>query len=93
MSRQKGSPKTGGRQKGTPNKFTMSVKEGLEHAWQGIGGAAHLTAWARENPTEFYKLLAKLLPKSLDVTIKDEISTILEAARRRAADVNDSTRH
>lgn len=84
--------KTGGRQKGSPNKLTLSVKQGLEYAWAGIGGAEHLTAWAKENPTEFYKLLAKLLPRSLDVTIKDEISTILETARRRAADL-DATRH
>ncbi len=59
--------KTGGRQKGTPNKFTMTVKEGLEHAWAGIGGAEHLTAWARENPTEFYKLYGRLIPQDVAV--------------------------
>lgn len=84
--------KTGGRQKGTPNKLTASVKEGLELAWQGIGGVEHLTNWARENPGDFYKLLAKLLPRDMHVTIKDEIATVLESARRRAAGT-DATRH
>lgn len=89
MAAPKGHKRYGGRAKGTPNKVTASVKEGLELAWQGIGGVEHLTAWARENPSDFYKLLAKLLPRDMTITVKDEISTILENARRRAADVTE----
>ena len=54
--------KTGGRKKGTPNKVTATVREGLETVFHALGGADHMTAWAKENPTEFYKLLSKLIP-------------------------------
>ncbi len=60
--RPKGLPKSGGRKKGTPNKVTASVREGLEAAFAGLGGVDHMTNWAKENPTEFYKLLTKLIP-------------------------------
>lgn len=30
--RKKGTPKTGGRQEGTPNKMTLSAKEAIEYA-------------------------------------------------------------
>jgi hypothetical protein len=57
--------KTGGRQKGTPNKLTASVRAALEMAFEGIGGVPKLRAWAEKEPTEFYKLWAKLLPTQL----------------------------
>lgn len=52
----------GGRQKGTPNKTTQSAREAFALAFQGLGGYARLQAWAEENPTEFYKLYARLIP-------------------------------
>lgn len=60
--RRKGSPKTGGRQAGTPNKTTVTVKAALLEAFEKLGGIDSLVAWATANPTEFYKLLARLLP-------------------------------
>lgn len=56
--------KKGGRQKGTPNKTTVEVKEALRLAFEGIGGVPALTKWALEekNQGEFYKLYTKLLP-------------------------------
>lgn len=54
--------KTGGRQKGTPNKMTKNVKEALAQAFDEIGGVPSLVMWGRENPEEFYKLWVKLLP-------------------------------
>jgi hypothetical protein len=62
VGRKPGGPKTGGRKKGTPNKITASVKAALEAAFEGIGGVEKLRAWAESEPTEFYKLWAKLLP-------------------------------
>jgi hypothetical protein len=60
--------KTGGRTKGTPNKVTRSVKEALELAFEQAGGVDGLVDWARSNPTEFYKIWAKLLPRDLNIT-------------------------
>ena len=62
----KGTPGPG-RKKGVPNKATASVKEALTLAMQGIGGVPALEAWAAENPTEFYKLWAKMLPTDVKV--------------------------
>ena len=54
--------KTGGRQKGTPNKTTRNVKEALAQAFEELGGIPSLVMWGKENPDEFYKLWVKLLP-------------------------------
>ena len=51
-----------GRKKGVPNKLTKSAREAFEIAFQGLGGAAELQAWAVENRTEFFKLYARLIP-------------------------------
>lgn len=51
-----------GRPKGALNKTTVAVKDALAEAFAGIGGTQQLQAWAQENPTEFYKIWAKLLP-------------------------------
>jgi hypothetical protein len=65
MTMKKGHPKFGGRKKGQPNKVTATAKEALTLAFQGIGGVPALTEWGRDNPTEFYKLWAKLLPQEI----------------------------
>jgi len=66
----------GGSRKGRPNKLTKSVKEAFEIAFNELQGdsEANLTNWAKENPTEFYKLAAKLIPTSVnaDLTSKGE---------------------
>jgi len=68
-----GSPKTGGRKKGTPNRAGVEVKAALEKAFTTIGGHAALARWARQNPTEFYKLWSKLLPKDINATIDGQM--------------------
>lgn len=59
-----------GRPPGVPNKTTANVKAALEEAFERMGGVPKLTEWADENPTEFYKLYAKLLPVHLQGEIK-----------------------
>lgn len=58
-----------GRKKGVPNKTTVAVKEALALAFHGRGGVPALLEWSNENPTDFYKLWAKLLPT--EITGKD----------------------
>lgn len=70
MARPKGSPKLGGRQKGTPNKLSAKVKEGFLLAYKACGGDKAFGDWAKANQTEFYKLYSKLLPT--DVTSGEE---------------------
>lgn len=67
--RPKGLPKTGGRQKGTPNKSTVAVKEAFREAFELLGGTQALVVWAADNPTAFYQLYSKLIPTEVDATI------------------------
>lgn len=65
---QSGNPK--GRKKGEPLKVTVAFKTAVLRAYDGIGGDDTFQAWARENPTEFYKIAARLIPSDgkVDVT-------------------------
>ena len=51
----------GGRQKGTPNKLTVGVKDALRVAFTEAGGVDYLLWVARKEPKVFCALLAKLL--------------------------------
>lgn len=64
-----GVKKTGGRTKGTPNKITTSVKEALEYAFAGMGGAPALLNWAKQNEADFFRLWIKMLPAEHKVTL------------------------
>jgi hypothetical protein len=76
MAKPKGSKKIGGRTKGTPNKLTASIKEAFAITFTILQDdkKANLEAWAKENPTEFYKIMSKVIPTELqvdgDLTIK-----------------------
>jgi hypothetical protein len=68
--RPKGLPKTGGRQKGTPNKRTALLKDAILEAAERAGGAGgivgYLTLQATENPGPFMTLLGKVLPTQVE---------------------------
>lgn len=74
----RGKPNVEGRPKGSQNKFTRSVREAFQLAFEELGGVPALVQWGRENPTDFYKLLARLIPvevtgpngKELSITVK-----------------------
>jgi len=54
-----------GRPKGVVNKLTASVKEAIEAAFQGAGGAEYLMRQAEENPVAFMTLLGKIIPSQV----------------------------
>lgn len=54
-----------GRPKGVPNKATASIKAAFLEAFEKRGGVPALVAWAAEEPTEFYKLAARLIPTEM----------------------------
>lgn len=58
----------GGRQAGTPNKITAQFKDAVRIVYEDIGGHAAFAAWARENPSEFYKIAARLIPSEVNVS-------------------------
>ena len=57
--------KTGGRQKGTPNKVSAQLKEMILGALDDAGGQAYLKRMAEEQPGPFLTLLGKVLPTTL----------------------------
>lgn len=70
MANIKGAKKTegSGRKLGTLNKFTH-FKDALIKAYGTIGGDVAFAKWAKNphNKTDFYKIMAKLLPRNVSV--------------------------
>lgn len=59
-----------GRPKGAVNKTTASVKAALTEAFDKRGGVKALLAWAKDEPSEFYKLWGKLAPTEVTATVE-----------------------
>jgi hypothetical protein len=70
VGRPKGLPKTGGRQKGTPNKRTAMLKDAILEAAEKAGGKGgiveYLTMQASASPAAFMALLGKVLPTQVE---------------------------
>lgn len=62
-----------GRPKGSKNKFNQ-FKNDLMKAYEKNGGLKWLTAWAKENPTQFVTIVSKMLPKEINVKQSGEIT-------------------
>lgn len=73
-----GKGRVGGRAKGTPNKITRSVKEAIEYAAQGLGGADRLVAWAREDAANERAFWSSIYPKLLPLTVAGDSSNPLQ---------------
>lgn len=71
-----------GRPKGSRNKFTRSVKEALERAFEQRGGDKALTAWANENPTDFYKLWGRMLPSEVQASLEHSGELVVRVIRQ-----------
>jgi hypothetical protein len=54
-----------------PSKLTQTVKEAFEIAFQELQKApgARLADWAKDNPTDFYRIAAKLIPQATTAEI------------------------
>lgn len=44
-------------------KVTISARDNLAQAFDLMGGVPALVVWGRENPTDFYRIWARLIPK------------------------------
>jgi len=71
----------GGRQKGTANKITASMKEAFLHVYAALqddqaketkeeGEHQHLFAWAKTNPNDFYRICSKLIPTQITADVR-----------------------
>lgn len=73
-----------GRQKGTPNKVTTSIKQAFKDAFDLKGGVPALLTWAQqpENETEFYKLVTKLIPTEIATDPQNPITIVTRIERK-----------
>ena len=65
--------KHNGRKAGTPNKFTSAIKSAFERAFSDLQASVpkrgepefRLTAWAKQHPSEFYRMMSRMVPQEL----------------------------
>ena len=76
--------KTGGRQKGIPNKTTQAAKDAIAQVAEGLGGAGRLQIWVKEDPANeriFWKdIYTKLLPLQVAGDSENPLKASLEIA-------------
>ncbi len=84
--------KTGGRSRGTPNKFTTELKEMIEGALSDLGGRKWLAKAGKENPAAFLALLAKLIPRDLHLSgeVRHTLEDIIAGSLQPQTDERDS---
>ncbi len=70
--------KTGGRQKGSVNKITRAFKDAVRIVYDDIGGHTAFAAWAREHPTEFYRIAARLIPVEVKTEEHNRVTVIVQ---------------
>ena len=70
-----GDPRWAGRPRGSPNRTTTimrsaiaAVFEDLQAGHVGPGKYPHFLDWAKENPTEFYRIAARQIPLKVEAT-------------------------
>ena len=89
MARPKGMAKTGGRQKGSPNRLTTDLKDMILGALAAEGGQSYLERQARENPVAFLTLVGKILPLTLQGNSQQPITFQVVTGVSRSVDGND----
>ncbi|WP_426111026.1 hypothetical protein [Massilia sp. PWRC2] len=65
-------PVSPGRPKGVPNKTTQTAKDAIAAAAEALGGAARLTAWAQEDPSNERVFWGTIYPKLLPLQVTGE---------------------
>jgi hypothetical protein len=67
--RKPGTPKTGGRQKGTTNKVTALAKDAIAAAADRLGGVDRLVEWVREDASNERVFWGQIYPKLLPLQV------------------------
>lgn len=70
-----GGRRGGGRPRSSPNRGTIAMRqaiatvfEDLQASHEGEGRYPHFLAWAKDNPTEFYRFAFRQLPMQIEAT-------------------------
>jgi hypothetical protein len=88
MSGSKPGERRGGRQKGTPNKVTRTLKEAILLALEEAGGGAvaYLRSQAKLSPGAFLALIGKILPLTFKGQIEGHLTCNVNYRRERRPD-------
>jgi len=65
--------KFGGRKKGTKNRVNTTVKENILKVFNDMGGSPEMVKWAKKNPSQFYGMYAKLIPRQIEAEVKSKV--------------------
>ena len=72
-------PENAGRKEGSINKLTKTVKEKVLEVFNELqeDPTANMLSWAKEEPTEFYKIAAKLIPADINAKVEGKIIEVI----------------
>ena len=84
--------KSGGRKKGSLNKSTIAIREAVLSVFADLQAKTgeehgHFLGWAEKNPTDFYKLSARLLPHQVTGEDSGPVITRIELVPVKPGDV------
>ena len=81
MGFKKGEPRpaNAGRKNGSINKLTKTVKEKVLEVFNELQDDkdANLLTWAKSEPTEFYKIAAKLIPADINAKVDGKLIEVI----------------
>ncbi len=60
-------PGNAGRPRGSVNRLTAVTREAFLFAFKKVGGKRALAEWAAANPGDFFPLVARLIPRQLEI--------------------------
>ena len=72
-------PEASGRKEGSVNKLTKTVKERVLEVFNELQDdpTANMLNWAKSEPTEFYKIAAKLIPADINAKVEGKIIEVI----------------
>lgn len=82
-----------GRPIGAVNKLTTSMKDCTQQTleWLQTQPRSNMREWAKENPTEFYRIAAKLIPTQLNAEVTNKVIKVIRADRGNTDHITDIT--
>jgi len=61
---------------GSKNKIQACARENVICVFNRLGGTAYMAEWAKENPTDFFKIYARLVPQEVKAAIDPAANTV-----------------
>ncbi len=78
--------KSGGRVRGTPNRINVAFREAVQIVYEGLGGHVAFLQWAKDNPSEYYKIAARLIPGEMREHPSSRVTIIVDRSCRDVAE-------